>query len=87
MSTRPRPGEKASGVGLPWSTFVRWVRRLWLDGPIGCWLSFRSGLCFSEVYLVPLVKVTIILVPDTLKNHSKSQKNYKIKNPILLDST
>jgi hypothetical protein len=26
-------------------------------------------------------------VSESLKNHSKSQKNHKMKNPILLDST
>jgi hypothetical protein len=29
----------------------------------------------------------LFILAESLKNHSKSQKNHKIKNPILLDST
>jgi hypothetical protein len=29
----------------------------------------------------------LFISAESLKNHSKSQKNHKMKNPILLDST
>jgi hypothetical protein len=29
----------------------------------------------------------LFISPESLKNHSKSQKNHKMENPILLDST
>jgi uncharacterized membrane protein len=29
----------------------------------------------------------LFISPESLKNHSKSQKNHKMENPIFLDST
>ena len=42
---------------------------------------------YETVYITPeLFKTDQITPKPVLKNHSKSQKNHKMKNPIVLDS-
>jgi hypothetical protein len=51
---------------------------------------FGRWICYSNISLatVPFVlSFPLFISVESLKNHSKSQKNHKIENIILLDST
>jgi hypothetical protein len=49
-----------------------------LQGVLKPWVCYSNGgFVFSFLFISA----------ESLKNHSKSQKNHKMKNPILLDST
>ena len=48
-----------------------------------------TGFCYSNsrFAIVAGVFVFFLISAESLKNHSKSQKNHKMENLILLDST
>jgi hypothetical protein len=54
-------------------------KRFWTAG---CY----SNHCFATVTII-LAFSFLFIFAESLKNHSKSQKNHKIENLILLDST
>jgi hypothetical protein len=53
--------------------------------------GFRRWFCYSingfAIVTAVLSFSFLFISSESLKNHSKSQKNYKIENPILLAST
>ena len=51
------------------------------------WAVFSGG-CYSNSWVATvMVGLDFLIFGEFLKNHSKSWKNHKIKNLILLDST
>jgi hypothetical protein len=50
---------------------------------------FRRRFCYSKRWFCysETVLYFLFISVESLKNHSKLQKNHKIENPILLDST
>jgi hypothetical protein len=55
------------------------------SGGFGWWFCY-SVSCFATVTAV-LSFSFLFISSESLKNHSKSQKNHKMENSILLDST
>jgi hypothetical protein len=55
------------------------------------WSRFGQRFCYSNYGFAAVTAVLTFLFlfisAESLKNHSKSQKNHKIENLILLDST
>jgi hypothetical protein len=52
---------------------------------------FRQWFCYRDSGLATVPAVLsfsfLFILAESLKNHSKSQKNHKMENLILLDST
>jgi hypothetical protein len=55
------------------------------------WSGFGRRICYNNndfaTVTVVLTFLFLFISVESLKNHSKSQKNHKIENLILLDST
>jgi hypothetical protein len=74
----------------PWtmkrSNLPHWIIQNCIFYPLG---GFRRRFCYSNkgFAIVMAVLSFLLIFAEYLKNHSKSQKNLKIENLILLDST